>query len=314
MSERIPRGNPIDTLGFPAVRRSMRPRVRIAVIVPVGPQDDILDTLASVVHYTDLSRIIVVIDDTAAYTSNPEPVRALSRDIVVLPPPPNSPGGFGGLWVKLAFGYRWVLDRYEPEIILRLDADALLIGRGLESCAERVFAENPGVGLLGSYRIGPDGGVRDWSWAAQRLQVEAGIRGLSHPVRRRSLRRFLRLARAHGYISGENVLGGAYIHSYEAAYHIYSNEWLHQPAFATSKLGEDHIMALITVAAGFLLFDFSGPHDPLAIKWRGLPFHPEHLLANKKLVTHSVRSWENLTEEDIRRIFKQARSHERADC
>ena len=165
MSEPVPPESPVDTLGSLAARRSMRPRVRIAVIVPAGPRDDVLDTLASVVHYTHSSRIIIVIDDTAAYPSNVEHVRALSRDIVVLPPPPNSPGGLGGLWVKLAFGYRWVLERYEPQIILRLDADALIIGRGLESCAERVFAENPDVGLLGSYGLGPAGGVRDWSWA-----------------------------------------------------------------------------------------------------------------------------------------------------
>jgi hypothetical protein len=43
----------------------MKRQVRIAVIVPAGPRDDVLDTLASVVHYTEPSRIIVVVDDTS---------------------------------------------------------------------------------------------------------------------------------------------------------------------------------------------------------------------------------------------------------
>ena len=32
------------------------------------------------------------------------------------------------------------------------------------------------------------------------------------------------------------------------------------------------------------------------------------LLADKKLVTHSVRSWENMTEDQIRGIFRAART------
>ena len=75
----------------------------------------------------------------------------------MLPAPPRAPGGFGGLWVKIASGYQWLLERYHLDIILRLDADALIIGAGLEECAAREFAENPEVGLLGSYRIDPNG-------------------------------------------------------------------------------------------------------------------------------------------------------------
>ena len=46
----------------------------------------------------------------------------------------------------------------------------------------------------------------------------------------------------------------------------------------------------------------------MALKWRGLPAHPADLLAAQKLVTHSVRSWADLDEKQIRTIFGQARS------
>jgi hypothetical protein len=285
----------------------MRVPVGMAVIIPAGPRDDILDTLCSVVHYTDTSRVIVVIDDDSKCTEDLARISRISTDIFLLPAPAGAQGVLGGLWVKLAFGYRWVLERYDPQIILRLDADALLIGKGLESCASHAFASDPRIGLLGSYRIGPDGGMRDHSWAARRLRAETGIRGLRHPKVRMQLRYYLSLARTHGYIYGESALGGAYIHNFEAANRIYSNGWFNRPWLASSKLGEDHIMALLTYAAGYHIADFGGPEDPLALRWRGLPAHPEELLAKRKLVTHSVRFWGNLTENDIRRIFKEAR-------
>jgi hypothetical protein len=288
----------------------MKRQVRIAVIVPAGPRDDVLDTVASVAHYTQPSRIILVIDDAPRLVGGSDSVDGQQTDAVIIPAPPRAPGTQGGLWVKLATGYRWVLERYEPRMILRLDADALLIGHGLEDRAEIAFANTPAVGLLGSYRVGPDGGARDATWARRRLRAETGLRGLAHPKCRSSLRHFASLARRHGYVDGESALGGAYLHSGEAATRMYQRGWFSQPWLASSKLGEDHLMALLTMAAGYRIGDFGGPLDPLALKWQGLPGHPADLLATGKLVTHSVRFWKDLSEEDIRSIFADARAGE----
>jgi hypothetical protein len=287
----------------------VRERKRIGIVLPVGPKDAeaALDTLASALYYLDESRIIVVVDDSGRHAEFAARVRELSPEIVVLLAPPRAPGGFGGLWVKIASGYQWLFERYHPDIVLRLDADALIIGAGLEDCATREFAENPHVGLLGAYRTDPNGRPRDWSWAARRLHTETGIRGLRYPRRWRRLRLFASIAGRHGYVDGEHVLGGGYIHSFEAAYDIYLKGWFNQPCFATSKLGEDHIMGLLAVAAGYRIADFARPEDPMAVKWQGLPSHPDELLANKKLVTHSVRAWGSLDEAQIRAIFRAAR-------
>ena len=135
-----------------------------------------------------------------------------------------------------------------------------------------------------------------------------GLPGYLHPRRRSSLRSYLALARKAGYTDGEHALGGAYIHSFEAANSLYRRGWLNQPWLATSRVGEDNIMALLTRAAGYRIADFGGPADPLALQWRGLPAHPADLLAQRKLVTHSVRSWNGLTEREIRAIFAEARA------
>jgi glycosyltransferase involved in cell wall biosynthesis len=282
--------------------------VRIAVIIPAGPRDDILDTLASVVQYTDPSRVVLVIDDSGTLHARSAQIRQLSGDIAVIPAPATVPGILGGLWVKVAAGYTWVLERFRPGIILRMDADALMLGSGIEAAAEKALASQPGAGMLGSCRLDPAGNPRDFSPAAQILQAEEGLRGLAHLRCRSRVRHYAQLARQRGYTAGEHALGAAYIHSYQAANCLYRNGWLDEPRLAPSKLADDHLMSMLTVAAGYRIADFGGPGDPLALKWRGLPAHPAELLADGKLITHSVRSWDGLDERQIRSIFAAARA------
>src|SRR6266550_2162539 len=82
---------------------------------------------------------IAVIDDTGTLAARSAHIRDLSEDIVVIPPPATVPGILGGLWVKVAVGYTWLLERFRPGIILRMDADALMLGRGIEAAAEKAF-------------------------------------------------------------------------------------------------------------------------------------------------------------------------------
>jgi hypothetical protein len=282
------------------------PPVRIAVIIPAGPRDDIADTLASVLRYTDPSRIIAVIDDAPGVDRRN--ISNLSPDIAVLDPPPARPGTTGGLWTKVAAAYRWVLDRFQPGLVLRLDADALFLGSGLEEAAEKAFSQHPEAGMLGSYRVDSTGAARDFTPVVRQLRAETGVAGLRRPRLRTGLRDFVAQARKHGYEDGEHVLGCAYLHSYAAAGRIHENGWFDQPWLEASMLGDDQIMSLMTVAAGYRIADFGGPSGPLAVKWRGLPASPVELLADGKLITHSVRSWDKLTEPEIRTIFAAARN------
>jgi hypothetical protein len=51
----------------------------------------------------------------------------------------------------------------------------------------------------------------------------------------------------------------------------------------------------------------------MAMRWRGLPAHPDELLAKGKLLTHSVRFWGDLREPEIRGIFRAARAREKGE-
>lgn len=287
----------------------MRQQRKLGMVLPVGPNDGLaaLDTLHSVLCYAGDSWIVVCVDDTGGNDGFAEQAERLSDKIVVIRAPSRATGGYGGLWVKIAAGYSWLLQRYAPQVVLKLDVDALLIGAGLADRALEKFAVDPNIGLIGSYRIAPDGNIRDWSWGARQLRIESGVLGLRHPTLRTSHRRLLSLARENSYIYGEHPLGGGYIHSLNLADNIAARGWWDITAFASSRLGEDMIMGLLAVAAGYQIADFGGPDDPVAERWRGLPAHPDDLLAAGKLLTHSVRFWNDLQEWEIRRIFREAR-------
>ena len=138
---------------------AVRERKRIGVVLPVGPKDAeaALDTLASALYYLDESRVIVVVDDSGQPAEFAARSRELSPEIVVLPGPAARAGRLRRALGQDRRGYQWLLERYQPDVVLRLDSDALIIGAGLEDCAAREFAEDRQTGLLGSYRIDPNG-------------------------------------------------------------------------------------------------------------------------------------------------------------
>jgi hypothetical protein len=286
----------------------MAEHVQLVVVMPVAPRDDVADTVESVLAYTGPSTALVVVDDTKGQAADMHAVEQMATNITVLPAVAGPPGVCGSLWRKVAAAYRFALDQFSFDMLLRLDADALLLGPGLEEQARQRFATDAGIGMLGSYRMGPDGGSRDFAPTARALAAEVGWPGLRHPRLRSTLRMLLSDADKHSYVRGEHALGAAYLHSGAAVREIDRRGWLDLPAIGASQLCDDHLMGLITRAAGFRIADFGGPGDPLALRWKGLPAAPEQLVAGGALVTHSVRSFENLAEPDIRAFFATTRS------
>lgn len=277
----------------------------LAVVVPAGPADDVHDTVESILHFTEAPRRIVVVDDSGHNLARS--LEAMSSDVFVLPAPAAPPGTLGTLWIKIAVAYRNLLSSFAFDVLLRLDTDALLIGPHIAKLACDRFAANERVGMLGSYRIGPDGAARSWADPAATLRRECGLRGMDRPAMRSVLRSLRTAALANGYVDGEHALGGAFVHSRAAVLAMADRGWLDLPALERSHLGDDHLFSLITRAAGYRIGDFGGPDDPLALRWKGLPAAPSHLLAHGKVVTHSVRFWQDMGEAEIRSIFAASR-------
>lgn len=272
---------------------------RLAVVIPAGPGDTAMDTLESVFCYSN-PELVVVLDDTRG-----RGVDFTHEKVVVLPAVAH--GGWGGLWVNLAMGFRYAIEHAQFDVLIRLDTDALLLGPGLAEAAASEFTAKPKVGALGAYRFGPDGGTRDWAPAQRAIRRETGALGLRHPARRRTLRTLV--GSAAEYALGAHALGGAVIYRSELLREMHRRNLLTLPELADSRLGEDHIFGLLTAVSGYQTADFSRPDDPMAVRWKGLPASPEELLRTQKLVAHSIRFWNEVPEQDIRAYFAAARHH-----
>lgn len=274
---------------------------RVVVVIPAGPRDDIEDTLRSVVRYSGPERV-VVIDDTKG-----RGIDFSHEKLTIIPAAADSSrfSTYGQLFVSLSAAYRQVVETIEFDMLLRLDADALLLGEGLFEAAWRRFDEAPRVGVLGAYQIGPDGGARNWMPARRIIEAECGLHGLQRPKARKVLRRLV--SSTETYIPGEHVLGAAAFYRRDIMQAMYERGLLSLPDLVMSKVPEDHLFGLLAAATGFSTADFSGPDDPMAVRQRGLPASPDNLVKAGKLVTHSVRSWQEMDEQMIRDYFAERR-------
>lgn len=274
-----------------------------AVVIPDSGRDDLGDTVASVQVYLP-GAIVVVVDDRPA----PAPPRSFGPGSVVLPALPYPRNALGGLWQKECYAFRWVLANLAADYVLRLDSDALLIGPGLERLVVDRFAAEPGLGVLGAYRLGRDGGTRDFGPAARGIMSEAGLAGLSRPACRRALRELLSAARGNGYELGEHTLGAVSALRPEMLARGQEMGWLEREALARSKLGDDWLISMVALAAGYSLGELGGPGGPVALAWKGLPASPEELVESGALATHSVRGWRERSEAEIRSYFAERRA------
>lgn len=279
--------------------------VRLVVLIPAGPFDDILDTVDSVLTYVGASTVVVVIDDTGR-PGVASTLAAADPRVVVLPAG-GSTDTRGALFVQLAEAYRYILEHYQFAALLRLDADALVIGPEPEAEAIEIFRGNPAIGMLGSHRLDCNGNPRRFRDAERYLRREAGLLGLVRPHRRALLRSIIALAVDNGYEAGEHCLGAAYLHSFACVEELCRREWFGSEILMQSMIPEDHLFGVVTLAAGFQLGDYATGDFPLGLQWRGLPASPGELRQRKKKIIHSVRFWQDLGENDIRSEFARER-------
>lgn len=100
-----------------------------------------------------------------------------------------------------------------PELVVKIDPDAILLRPGLVEVFRQKFAES-GPGLCGSYKIGPDGGIRR-SHMHVRMMIHDLLpigRGNDRKLRTRPVfyLKYLFRALLNGYVPCENVQGGTY--------------------------------------------------------------------------------------------------------
>ena len=281
--------------------------VRITAVMPVGPgtrEDFLCDSLESIRFWTPNARIILVDDSGAAVTSSP--ARRYCAEVVTS----EYHDRYGGLYLALSLGYKVALES-SFDLLLRIDTDGLVANGGFEQHALEYFARHPEVGCIGSFRHGYDGGNR--SCRPQRAQVARalGPGAFRRPFVAATLGRYMLEAklRGPGYRLGDSVLGGACLLPRVAVETLERRGLLGIAGLRHCGLGEDHIFGMLLACAGFRMADMARKGDGLifGVRHVGIPASPEELIANGKCLVHSVRSWHELSEQEVRQRFAELR-------
>ena len=292
-------------------------KVRTVVVIPLGPKckmDYVIDTISSVLHYIPEERAILIADDS----QNPDFVRKIEAfypDAIILSSRQNLGKG-SGLYVNLSIAYRYALDHFDFEVLLRLDTDALMIGYGADEAIASYFAAHPDVGLAGTYVKGNhhvDEWGNKWDSYGGRVYTIAiakvvNLYFLRAPLSLWRMRRRLFKAIYHGYEFGDLIFGGSYAFSRAGLEALRAEGLLPMPNFLGVNLEEDHIFSVLMRSVNKELGNLT---EVFGCVWKGLPASPEQLCEADKKIIHSTRYYKKLLREgDIRTFFRSRRELE----
>lgn len=290
----------------------MKGTIDLAIVIPLGPgclQENIEDTIDSVIHHTKCTYKIILVDDSQHLMGTKIQQFYPEVDVVTTPEPM---GKLCGLYVTLCLAFRYLNANYNFKGVLRMDTDALIIAQDPEKMAFDFFTAHPEAGIAGQYPLDYNGNPWDISWPAGQIKrFTKTWRFFKHPLAHLQLVKILKRARKNGYINGESVFGGAYILSAAFLKALSTLHMLPDMRMKKIYLEEDHLIAIMAKSAGFSFVDMSAKDKPFACAWKGLPASPVVLARSGKKIIHSVRFWNHISEKDIRFYFRRIRLQEK---
>ncbi len=282
---------------------------RAAALILAGPgraeRDRVLDLLdALAAHEPGLLHDLVLVDDGGRERAK----WPLAVDVIPNPRAGRGIGTLGGTVAGTLAGLAH-LHRHAPGAwVLRLDADALVVG----PVRARVEAAwRPGDGILGSCSRGCNGERRDVSgWAREVRRHESPVWAWRRPPRRPGwvrpadpfVRGVLRDARTAGYTPGEHCIAAGCALSATLVGALAARGWLERPErWLQTRLGDDIVLGAMSRAAGLALRDL---HAVFGVKHVGLADTPARLLERGFGVVHSTKGPD---EAFVRAFFAEAR-------
>jgi hypothetical protein len=184
---------------------------------------------------------LLVVDDASG-----EDVRELERDPRVGVVGRWRPRGYPtGLLRLLLESFAVAVERYDFDVLLKIDTDALCLRRGVFAEARACFEQDPRVGIAGSYLAGADW-ERDehrFAWLVPIMEREV-----------KADRRFAEAweaARANGYRPGEHVQGGVYVLARPALEALRDAGLLRWRPRLQTVLYDDVVLSMFVRAVGF---------------------------------------------------------------
>ncbi len=290
----------------------MKQQFELVVVIPIGPDalpEFVTDNIHSIIHYTKSSFKIILADDSHKGTGSIVQQQFDGKLQIDIVPTPEPMGRMCGLYVNLCLAYKYAIQHYHFDALLKLDTDALIIGPAPEREAIALFKAQPSVGMAGQYPRQYDGAPWDISFPQKEItKITTTKRFFRKPIAHWILLRRYRKALKHGYKTGESVFGGSYFVSEAALIALDKVGLLPQYLLKKVYLEEDHLFSLLVKSVGMHLGDLASGSGPFGCAWRGLPASPEELYKKGKKIIHSTRFWEESKEAEIREFFREKRN------
>jgi len=272
---------------------------KYAILVPAAERDNIQDTVDSIKYY-EPNALVVLIQD---YVTQ----KKISGDCIVLPKLNWPKGSYGGLFQKELYAFNFILKNFDCEIVLRLDADAVFIRPDVFTKVQAIFDQNRNVGMAGAVST-IHGHPRNYDWAEELFRKRGGRQTFFKLRMRQTLAEREKKAFSHGYVRGFNTLGAATFLRTEMLRVWSEFGWLDDELLSGAPIPDDFLLSLHTYAAGYEIADIGGINGLLGVAAVGLPLPPNEIIERKKYIAHSVRSYESLTESEIRNYFRLHRT------
>jgi hypothetical protein len=232
--------------------------------------------------------------------------------------------------VKVLTALRWIHANTDADFILKIDTDALVIGRFVDKIRECIVT-TPEAGLIGAIGLSCNDAVR---WR-RNLRLEPDLLRLNRqlpetrPANAFSIGDKIRIpalgtvapeifnsfkrVRCHitdairnGYASDEYCQGGAMVivrkmvdRMAAANYLAHAEEWQNIP------VSDDRILPMYAHAVQMAITDKSRPGEPFGVQWRGLAYPPQELADVGYSLIHSVKNDAQYSEVEIREFFRE---------
>jgi hypothetical protein len=274
-------------------------RYRAVYVVPCGPGEleAVADTVAGVRAWEGDDAKVIVVEDATTDVRWPQILARRPEVDVVRAPWPT--GGPPRLSPVIARGFAAALDRYDCDVVIKLDTDALVTGPGLGERAAALFAADPRAGLIGSIGIRSDGVAEDYTYDRWVLEHERRwSRGVRDLVSRASA----------GTYDGRKVHGGVYAVSRAALEAMRAGGDLDRNPPWWTQIGEDLWITLAVCAAGFEQRSWGAPGEPIAVASKWLPVRLGEVASRGLLAVHSVRRGaEGESEAQVRAVLRAQR-------
>jgi hypothetical protein len=283
----------------------------LIVVTPIGPRCPvayILDNIESILFYTrGTCKIVLVVEPKS---DEGREIKRHYPEVDVIESPKAYPKN-GGLFLKVSHAYKHVVEHYSFDALLRMDADALVIGPEPEREVIEMFRANPNIAIAGQYPLQYNGKPWNTRWGRKEI-----LKAITWQLPRRPQGNFAILtlylkAIKYGYKAGDMVFGGVCFLSEKFLTTLYAKGLLPYYDLGKCWLEEDHQFSLLAKAYGFQFGDLSSGDLPFACDWLALPASPQELFERGKKIIHSTRKWQDMKEDEIRAFFKQKRERVR---